>query len=98
MIITDARGRRWRVHDYQVIAGKTSRLPLGRGQNRGFEPLDGGARRNYLLLQADRDRGLDESVLLEQLAQSLVYFADDAAKCATWGRQPERVDPPAAAS
>jgi hypothetical protein len=46
MTITDATGRQWRVHDYQVIAGKSSRLPLGRGQRRGFEPLDGGARRS----------------------------------------------------
>jgi hypothetical protein len=28
VIITDDAGRQWRVHDYQVIAGKSSRHPL----------------------------------------------------------------------
>jgi hypothetical protein len=89
--ITDATGRVWRVHDYQVLAGKTTRLPLGRGARRGFEPLDGGARRSMILTQADRDRGVSVPVLLEQLATSPLHYADDPAR--SFGRSPERVDP-----
>jgi len=92
VIITDAAGRQWRVHDFQILAGKSSRLPLGRGQRRGFEPLDGGARRSLLLTEADRARGISEAVLLEQLAAAPLYFRDDPAR--SFGRPPERVDPP----
>jgi hypothetical protein len=90
VIITDGSGRQWRVHDYQVLAGKSSRLPLGRGARRGFEPLDGGARRSMLMTEADRERGTDPDILLEQLASAPLYFADDPAR--SFGRPPERVD------
>ena len=91
---TDTNGRVWLAHDYQVLAGKTRRLPLGRGARRGFEPLDGGARRSMILTDADRQRGTGNAVLLEQLATAPLFSADDPVEQATWGKQPERVDPP----
>lgn len=72
----------------KVIAGRATRLELGRGARRGSEPLDGGARRSIVLLQSDRDRGLDPSVLLAQLAASRLHFADDPER-----GTPQRVDP-----
>jgi hypothetical protein len=93
--LIDLAGREWRLYDFQVIAGKTSRLPFGQGQYRGFVPVDGGARRTFLLMQADRDRGTSREVLLEQLAAAAIYHRDDPAKCAVWGAIPERIDPTA---
>jgi len=92
-VITDGAGRQWKVYDFAVYAGKTQRYPLGKGQYRGFVPLDGGARRTYLMLQADRDRGTSDDVLLDQLAHAKLYHRDDPVKCAALGASPERVDP-----
>ena len=89
---SDASGREWRVHDYSVYTGKTKRDPLGHGRYRGFEPLDGGARRTLLLEDADRERGLTDDVLREQLDASKLYSLDDPERCARRGRTPQRVD------
>lgn len=93
MIVTDDRGREWRVHDYQVLAGKAIRMKLGKGQYRGFAPVDGGARRTLLMRDAERARPLTRETLLTQLARSELFHRDDPAKAAMAGRTPERVDP-----
>jgi hypothetical protein len=92
IIICDASDRAWGVFDYSVIAGKVERNAFGTGQYRGFAPLDGGARRVALLLQADRDRGTSAEILLEQLAAAKLYHLDDPVACARVGRSPERID------
>lgn len=92
MTFTDANGREWRVHDYAIYGGKSVRYEIGKGQYRGFEPLDRGARRTFLMLQADRDRGTSVEVLREQLAASKIYHRDDPVTCGRQGREPERRD------
>lgn len=69
-VITDAAGRQWKVYDYAVYVGKTQRYPVGKGQYRGFVPVDGGARRTVLMLQADRrDDGAERLQSLPWLAR-----------------------------
>lgn len=91
--ITDSNGREWAVYDYQIIAGVSSRTDFGAGQYRGFAPVDGGARRTFMLFQRERDRGTSLEVLLDQLARSELYRPDDPVAQASYGRLPERVDP-----
>lgn len=93
MTFADGDGREWRVHDYAIYAGKTVRYELGTGQYRGFEPLDGGARRTFLMFDKDRARGLGVDVLREQLAAAKLYRRDDPTECAKWGETPQRTDP-----
>lgn len=90
--LVDDAGREWRVHDYSIWAGVTYRNTLGFGQYRGFEPVDGGARRSLMMLEADRQRGLSREVLLDQLAKAPLYRRDDPAVCESRGWTVERQD------
>ena len=91
MTITDALGREWKVYDFQVLAGKSIRMPLGRGQYRGFSPVDGGARRTLLMFEKERARPITRETLLDQLARSKIFYRDDPNHIT--GMPPERVDP-----
>lgn len=90
--LTDAAGRAWDVYDFSIIAGSAIKNAFGTGQYRGFVPVDGGARRVFLLFEKDRARGTSEDVLLEHLAGSKLYTLDDPDRCHAVGRVPERVD------
>lgn len=94
--IADPNGREWDVYEFSVIAGKTVPFDVGcgSGQYRGFAPVDGGARRRFLMLGAERHRPVTPDVLLEQLAASELDFRDDPDHTRFSGRPPERADPP----
>jgi hypothetical protein len=94
--IVDGSGRVWGVYDFQIIAGKSSKTDFGRGQYRGFAPVDGGARRFILMYDRDRALGTSEAVLQAQLAQSKRWREDDPELMARYGRTVERADPPTA--
>lgn len=88
-IITDAAGRQWRVYEYSIFAGETVHYSVGTcGQYQGFDPLDGGARRSYLINTREREPATDQ-VLLRHLTESVLYRLDDPART---GNAPQRTD------
>jgi hypothetical protein len=92
--ITDASGRAWDVYEFSIHAGKVTHFGVGSGsgQYRGFAPVDGGARRRYLMLGAEAREPASPAKLLEQLANAQIDFRDDPTK--SFGAPPERVDHP----
>jgi hypothetical protein len=91
-IITDANGRQWSVHDFQIIAGTITKSEFGNGQYRGFAPLDGRARRYIMMFDRDRVLGTADDVLQSQLARSELWRHDDPELMARYGRTAERSD------
>lgn len=94
--IVDAAGRGWLVYEFSVIAGKVIHFAVGSGsgQYRGFDPVDGGARRRLMMLGAVTRRPVTAELLLEQLAAAQLDYRDDPEKARIAGRSPERLDPP----
>lgn len=76
---TDATGRPWKVYSYSVTAGRILYARAdGNAQYRGFVPLDGGARRIYLLDTLSReDYRTDDATLARQFAASQIFHRDD---------------------
>lgn len=66
-------------------------MALGKGQYRGFVPVDGGARRTLLMFEKERAKPITNELLLEQLAKSYLFHRDDPNHIS--GTPPERVDP-----
>lgn len=96
----DAKAREWRVYEFSIIAGDVTyfRVGSGSGQYRGFVPTDGGARRR-LLLYTSRGEGsepITDDLLRSQLARSELDRRDDPKAAASYGKEPERIDPPSA--
>jgi hypothetical protein len=92
--ISDASGRVWDVYEFSIYAGKVTHFAVGSGsgQYRGFAPIDGGARRRYLMLGAEIHEPASPAKLLEQLANAEIDFRDDPAKSSLTGKPPERID------
>lgn len=94
--IVDANGRAWDVYEFSIIAGKTRHFEVGSGSGayHGFAPVDGGARRQLLLIRGEQDRPATTEVLLEQLAKSTLDARDDPSRTRFASDPPPRVDPP----
>lgn len=94
VVFTDAAGRQWTVHEFSIYGGVTHRYPVGSGgAYRGFAPIDGGARRRYMMWTAEIRQPVTPELLAEQFAKSELDKRDDPDDCARRGVKPERVDP-----
>src|ERR1700754_1527342 len=91
--ITDAKGRQWNVYEFSIHAGKTQHFAVGSGSGayRGFEPVDGGARRRRMMWPGEAAIPAVEQWLLEQLQLSNLDPRDNPELS---GRTPQRVDKP----
>ena len=94
MLFTDSTGREWRIYDYSILAGKTIRHPVGgSAAYRGFEPVDGGARRTYLFHLND-DHTPTQELLERELAAAHLYWKDDPERYAMAIAAGLKVNPP----